>query len=223
KYVPNPIPDDFYTGNEDPLSNPIGGDSYREDYFTWEWGDALFVVIEPYQYSMLWPNEGGAGYGGEGQDGEASGDRWDWTLGIEQYLWLKSTLENSSAKFKFVFSHHVAGGATNYGRGGISAAPYFEWGGKNADGTWGWDTERPASAGWDVPIHPLLVNIGVQVYFLDTIVFMPTKNWMEWSISNVQNPMMLVTHGNLMAMVTMKICIPMPLKLYQIQVISGFP
>jgi phosphodiesterase/alkaline phosphatase D-like protein len=164
KYFPNPIPDDFYTGNTDPLSQAIGGNTNHEDYFAWEWGDALFVVLDPYHYSMIWPSEGNT-YGGEGQDGEVSGDRWDWTLGIQQYLWLKETLEDSDATFKFVFSHHVTGGSTVYGRGGIGAAPYFEWGGYNADDTWGWDTERPSGEGWDVPIHQLMVENGVDVYF----------------------------------------------------------
>jgi uncharacterized repeat protein (TIGR02543 family) len=167
KYFPNPVPDDFYSGNVDPLSSTFAtttGSIYHEDYYAWEWGDALFVVIDPFHYSMKWPSEGDS-YGGEGMDGEVSGTRWDWSLGIEQYLWLKSTLENSHATFKFVFSHQVAGGSTVYGRGGIGAAPYFEWGGKNADGTWGWDTKRPASAGWDLPIHQLMVEDGVSIYF----------------------------------------------------------
>ena len=169
KYFPNPIPDAFYSGNSDPLPpeiGPIGGDSYREDYFAWEWGDALFVVIEPYHYTSIWPSEGG-GYGGEGQDGEVGGDRWDWTLGIDQFLWLKQTLENSNAKFKFVFSHHIVGGNNPYGRGGIIAAPYYEWGGLNPDDTWGWDTHRKnVDSRWgDVPIHDLLVANGVQIYF----------------------------------------------------------
>jgi hypothetical protein len=163
-YYPNPVPDDFYTGNTDPLPEAIGGDTLHEDYYAWEWGDALFVVLDPFHYSMTWPSEGNA-YGGEGQDGEPGGDRWDWTLGIEQYLWFKDVLETSDAKYKFVFSHHVTGGATPYGRGGIEAAPYFEWGGRNADGSWGFDTERPASEGWDVPIHQLMVANGVNVFF----------------------------------------------------------
>lgn len=164
KYFPNPIPDDFYTGNEDPLPETIGGDTNREDYFAWEWGDVLFVVLDPFHYSKTWPSEGNT-YGGEGQDGEAQGDRWDWTLGIQQYLWFKNVLETSNAKYKFVFSHHVTGGNSPYGRGGIIAAPYFEWGGKNADGTWGFDTERPASEGWDLPIHQMMVANGVSAYF----------------------------------------------------------
>jgi hypothetical protein len=172
KYFPNPIPDDFYSANTDSLPAEFvaaypdlsSAEPYHEDYYAWTWGDALFVVLDPFHYSMTWPSEGNS-YGGEGQDGEASGDRWDWTFGIEQYLWLKHTLETSDAKYKFVFSHHVTGGSTPYGRGGIGAAPYFEWGGYNADGTWGWDTHRLASEGWDVPIHQLMVENGVNAFF----------------------------------------------------------
>ena len=163
-FYPNPVPDYFYTGNDDPLPEAIGGDTNHEDYYAWTWGDALFVVLDPYHYSLTWSGEGGT-YGGEGQDGEASGDRWGWSLGINQYLWLKQTLENRDATYKFVFSHHLPGGATPYGRGGIGAAPYFEWGGRNADSTWGFDSHRPASEGWDTPVHQLLVANGVDVYF----------------------------------------------------------
>ncbi len=161
---PNPVPDSFYSGNTDPLPQAIGGDTNREDYYAWQWGDALFVILDPYHYSMVWPAEGGS-YGGEGMDGEARGTRWDWTLGIKQYLWLKNTLESSNARYKFVFAHQVTGGATTYGRGGISAARYFEWGGRNADGTWGWDAKRPASEGWDVPVHQLMVANNVTAFF----------------------------------------------------------
>lgn len=161
---PNPIPDDFYTGNTDVSNSSIYDDHLHEDYYAWEWGDALFVVIEPFHYSTVWPSEGGT-YGGEGMDGEVGGDRWDWTLGIQQYQWLKTTLQNSDAKFKFVFTHHVTGGNSPYGRGGVIAAPYFEWGGRNADGTWGFDTERPASEGWDIPIHQIMVENGVNIFF----------------------------------------------------------
>jgi len=172
KYIPNPIPDDFYSGNTDALPPEFvaeyptlsSAEPYREDYYAWEWGDVLFVVLDPYHYSMTWPSEGGNGYGGEGVDNEPAGDRWDWTLGIKQYLWLKDTLENNDSTFKFVFSHHVTGGATQYARGGISAAPYFEWGGKNLDGTWGWDSERPAAEGWTVPVHQLFIDNDVDAY-----------------------------------------------------------
>jgi hypothetical protein len=124
----------------------------------------LFIVLDPFHYSMIWPGPR-YGYGGEGEDNEPVGDRWDWTLGIEQYLWFKNTLEQSNATYKFVFAHHVTGGATAYGRGGESAVPYFEWGGKNWNGSWGFDNERPASEGWSLPVQQLMVENGVTAFF----------------------------------------------------------
>ncbi len=169
-YYPNPITDSFYSGNTDTSYGVIGGDTNQEDYWAWTWGDALFVVIDPYHYSLAWSSEGDS-YGGEGQDGEIQGTRWDWSLGIRQYQWLKSVLENSDAKYKFVFSHHVTGGASVdgtesvYGRGGQSASPFFEWGGKNPDGAWAFDVHRPPSDGWTLPIHQLMVRNGVSIFF----------------------------------------------------------
>jgi hypothetical protein len=171
-YYPNPIPDGFYSGNTDPLPTEFAdatGSIYHEDYYAWTWGDALFVVLDPYHYSMKWPGEGGT-YGGEGTDGEASGDRWGWTLGRQQYDWFAETLKDSDAKYKFVFIHHETGGDNPYGRGGIKPAGFYEWGGKNADGSWGFDTQRP---GWGVdedhpngtPIHQLMAENGVTIFF----------------------------------------------------------
>jgi phosphodiesterase/alkaline phosphatase D-like protein len=160
-YIPNPVPDDFYTGNTDVSWTAIEGDHLHEDYFAWTWGDALFVVLDPFHYTPIWPSEGST-YGGEGTDGEAQGDRWDWTLGYQQYQWLKTTLESSDAQWKFVFLHHLTGGVIPYGRGGVGAAPYFEWGGLNWDGTDGFAAHRP---GWEMPIHDLLVANGVDILF----------------------------------------------------------
>lgn len=173
-YYPTPVTDDFYTGNTDTLA-AIGGDQLREDYYAWEWGDALFVVIDPFQYTMTNP------YGsiaGEGGDDPASGDQWNWTLGLNQFNWFKQTLQNSTAKYKFVFSHHVTGGQLNvsggagtpgYVRGGANAVPYFEWGGFNAVASptypddWGFTTRRPGFG--DDPIHQLMVANHVSAYF----------------------------------------------------------
>ena len=170
-YYPTPINDGFYSGNTDILDRideETYGDQYREDYYAFEWGDALFVVLDEYLYTMANPYGSAAG---EGTDDPKSGDQWNWTLGKTQYDWLKQTLETSNAKYKFVFSHHVTGGITRpivgvdagYVRGGAEAARYFEWGGQNADGSWGFDTKRP---GWgNVPIHQLMVENGVSAYF----------------------------------------------------------
>ncbi len=161
KFYPNPVPDAFYSGNSDPYSY-LSGDQLREDYYAWTWGDALFVVIDPYWYTMTKPYVGNTG-GGEGSD-TGSGDRWDWTLGQAQFEWLKETLEESSAKYKFIFAHHMVGGSDDYVRGGANPAHLVEWGGYNENGTtWGWDTRR---AGWgDDPIHQILVDNHVSAFF----------------------------------------------------------
>jgi hypothetical protein len=169
-YFLNPTTDGFYSGNTN-LLPAIGGDQLREDYYAWEWGDALFVVLDPFQYTMTKPYGTVAG-SGQDDDETVSGDQWNWTLGAVQYNWLKRTLENSSAKYKFVFSHHVVGGQITvlnsqagpptYVRGGAMAAPYFEWGGNNTNGTWGFNTNRP---GWQTPIHQLMVANGVSAFF----------------------------------------------------------
>lgn len=154
---PLPQPDDFYTG--DRYEAPFVG--RRENYYAWEWGDALFVVLDPYWYTPRCPH-GDIHYPG-------SGDNWDWTLGRDQYDWLAYTLQGSSATFKFVFAHHMTGGVNTYGRGGIEAASHalggrgsFEWGGEALDGTYAFDCYRP---GWGVPIHALLVANGVTIFF----------------------------------------------------------
>jgi hypothetical protein len=164
-YYPTPIPGEgFYTGNEDPLAALDAGtygDQYREDYYAWTWGDALFVVLDPYQYTMQNPYGATAGESG---DEVVGGDGWNWTLGIEQYLWFKNVLETSNAKYKFVFSHHVTGGMPSYlyVRGGAQAVPYYEWGGNTWSGTWQFDMKR---SGWDEPVHQLMVDNGVSAYF----------------------------------------------------------
>ena len=161
-YCPNPIPDSFYTGNPDVSVTGISGDHLREDYFAWQWGNALFVFIDPYQYTLIKPFAGTAG--GEVNDETPIGDRWSWTLGQQQFNWFKETLEDSDATFKFVFAHHMVGGSYDYVRGGAGPAHMFEWGGYNIDGfTWGFDAERP---GWgDDPIHQLMIDNGVSAFF----------------------------------------------------------
>jgi hypothetical protein len=140
KYYPNPQPGSFYSGND--LSDVFLG--HRENYYSWTWGDALFVVIDPYEFTSPKPT-----------------DSWGFTLGKEQYDWLKSTLEGSSAKYKFVFAHQIVGGDKE-GRGGAEMVNYGEMGGLNSDGSYGFDTHRE---GWGKPIHQLLVDNGVQIYF----------------------------------------------------------
>ena len=75
-----------------------------------------------------------------------------------EYEWFKKALEESDAKYKFVFTHHVLG----TGRGGIERATRYEWGGYTDEGVWEFDEQRPD---WDLPIHQLMVENGVTIFF----------------------------------------------------------
>ena len=143
-FYPNPTPDGFYGGSS--VAEPLIG--VRDGYYAWTWGDALFVVLDPFWYSS------------KGQ--RTAADNWNLTLGEAQYQWFKRTLEASDAKFKFVFAHNLVGGMDQNMRGGIEAADKYEWGGKNADGSWGFADHRP---GWPMPIHQLLVENDVTIFF----------------------------------------------------------
>ncbi|MEI6703645.1 MAG: metallophosphoesterase, partial [Deltaproteobacteria bacterium] len=142
QYYMNPVPDSFYSG--DAMLEPFVGK--RASWYAWQWGDALFVVLDPYWYSKT----------------SSSKDAWAMTLGETQYKWLQQTLSTTPAKFKFVFVHNLVGGLDGQMRGGIEAAPFFEWGGKNLDGTDGFSLKR---SGWSMPIHQLLVKHGVTAVF----------------------------------------------------------
>jgi hypothetical protein len=142
-YFPNPEPDGFYTGN----SATEADTGTRQDYYAWQWGDVLFIVLDPYWYTATKP-------GGKT-------DGWGWTLGRTQYDWLRDTLEASRAPYTFVFAHHLVGGDPQ-GRGGTEFASLYEWGGKNADGSEGFSQHRP---GWGEPIHQMLVRHNVTAFF----------------------------------------------------------
>ena len=157
---PLPVPDGFYAGNAIE-ENFVG---LRENYYAWQWGNALFVVLDPYWYTITKPHPFPLSGGDPG-----SGDNWDWTLGREQYDWLRDTLLGNAAAFKFVFCHQVTGGVDTYGRGGIEAARHalggrgsFEWGGEDPNGTFAFQQRRP---GWNRPVHDVLIEGGVTIFF----------------------------------------------------------
>lgn len=135
KYYPNPEPDDFYSGNNVEESFGMGK---PQDYYAFEWGDVLFVVLDAYRFYTA----------------NAKPRNWDWTIGQQQYNWLKQTIENSKATFKLVFIHHLLGEA----RGAATIAKLNEWGGYDKNGTWQFNAQRP---GWDLPIHQLLLKNNV--------------------------------------------------------------
>ncbi len=143
KYFMNPAPDAFYSGDTS-NQNFIG---QRENYYSWKWGDALFIVLDPYWYTSPKPD---------------SLHGWRWTLGKKQYDWLKKTLEdNNDTKFKFVFAHQIIGGDPD-GRGGVEFADRYEWGGKSLNGLDSFAFYRP---GWYKPIKDLLAEHKVNIFF----------------------------------------------------------
>lgn len=143
RHYPAPFPDGFYTG--DGVSEPHLGQ--RGAWYSWTWGDALFVVLDPFWYTRTKPG---------------TADAWVLTLGDRQYAWLRDTLAASRATFKFVFIHNLVGGLDGQMRGGVEGAAFFEWGGRALDGTNVFATKRP---GWELPIHALLVRHGVTAVF----------------------------------------------------------
>jgi hypothetical protein len=143
QYYANPYPNGFYSGN-DSAEAYVG---FREDYYAWEWGDALFMVIDPYWFTRLQQHAG-----------------WGWTLGSRQFAWFRNTIRNSTAKYKFVFSHQLVGGntATSDGRGGAEFVGFFEQGGRSADSTWDFDSAR---LHWEQPIHSLMMENKGRIFF----------------------------------------------------------
>ena len=138
-YYPNPYPNAFYSGNTDVEGYGIGN---PENYYAWTWGDAQFIVLDVYRDQC---------------DTSDKPQKWAWSLGKKQYDWLKTTLESSTSKYKFVFAHHIRG----QGRGGITNAPLYEWGGL-VNGRDLFAANRP---GWAKPIHKLFVDNKVDIFF----------------------------------------------------------
>jgi hypothetical protein len=191
---PNPAPGGFYSGNTD----TVPGVGFREDYYAWEWGDALFVVLDPFWYTTTKPHN---------WNGPGSMNGWDWTLGKVQYDWLYETLQNSDATWKFVFTHHLTTTVSPacYGRGGVEVVKYsvdgnptFEWGGEDESGNLVFDLERPD---WQHgPVHDMLVENGVTIVFhghdhffaaqvLDGVVYQecPQPGDAEYTMGHAEN------------------------------------
>ena len=89
----------------------------HKTFFSFEWGDATFVILDPYSYNQQWPVTCEESF----------------TLGVEQALWFKKILANSSSTWMFVFMHQTGASQENlywnykdvarcYGRGGVEKA-----------------------------------------------------------------------------------------------------
>jgi uncharacterized protein (TIGR03437 family) len=182
-YFPDPVPGSFFSGDTQqydldgnpctPSQTDTCGVGLRRNYFSWTWGDALFIVLDPFWNQTPDTSTSSLGNGqdccqkGATQTISSPSIQADWslTLGDVQYAWLQSTLAASAAKYKFVFSHNLVGGWNYNGqgamRGGIEAAKYSEWGGYNLDGTYGFTLYRPNMA---MPLHQLLLKYNVTAF-----------------------------------------------------------
>lgn len=145
KYFPNPSPNEFYSGNLESDND----DAPIRNYYAFEWGNSLFMALDPFRYSNKRNRDRGAG-------------NWYMTLGKTQYDWMVKTLSESDATFKFVYLHNLVGGAAS-NRGGAEASVNYEWGGhEENNGSYTFDKMRP---GWGKPIHDVLVENEVSIVF----------------------------------------------------------
>ena len=129
-----------FTPNPNDHTYPQGGSS-NEDYFAFEWGPVLFVILNVQSYTV--PSGERHNRGADVTVVE------DWTLGSAQFGWMEQTLSSSDHPFKFVCIHHAVGGngatenATLYGRGG----------------------PRAAGVGEQKLVHEAMREFGVQTFF----------------------------------------------------------
>ena len=162
-YYVNPDPStiSFYSGQsvtkENIATTPTIPARNPAAWYSWVWGDALFIVLDPY-----WNSSSSSG--------------WNMSLGLDQYNWLTSTLANSTAKFKFIFLHNLVGGSSSM-RGGAEVSQLFEWGGYDATLTGNGSSSSPNAftigsnlfsskrPGWAKPIHDLLRDYKVTAVF----------------------------------------------------------
>jgi PKD repeat protein len=147
-YFPLPASDGFYSAD----AAEVPGVGLIRDYYAWEWGDALFVAIDPYWHSPVPVDAGVPGVG-------RPDDEWEITMGDAQYAWFKTVLETSRAKYKFVFEHHVLGS----GRGAAALVHMYEWGGYNKNGTAYEFASRRRN--WSRPIHQLMEENKITIFF----------------------------------------------------------
>lgn len=119
-------------GNLEPAcSNGIG------NYYAFEWGDALIMVLDPYLYTAV----------GSATTTMARATP-EWTYGPIQTEWVEDTMAASSKPWKLVFQHMLPGGLIGGANG--TAANYYGRGSGAHIGTaaeqWYWDTLRTYGA-----------------------------------------------------------------------------
>ena len=186
KFYPLPVPGGFYSGDLEKVPQ-IG---LLRDYYAWTWGDALFVVIDPYWHSPeavdnkageragKGEKNGGGGKGGKKRGGKggqiggrASGDgdagggggkgrRDPWQATLGEEQY--RWLEKTLTGSKARWKFVFAHHVNGTGRGGVEAAGLYEWGGTDRNGEDRFKEKRP---GWALPVQALMAKAGVTVFF----------------------------------------------------------
>lgn len=95
KYFPLPTTNGFYTADKTKIAN-VGE---LRDYYSWSWGDATFITLDPYWHSAsAVDNVAGVSAdtttGGK-KGGGKTGNLWQIGIGDEQYDWFKKILETA--------------------------------------------------------------------------------------------------------------------------------
>ena len=157
RYFPNPIPDQFYTGNNVP--EPHGG--LLQNYYAWEWGDALFVVIDPFRYST---RQRGGGAAGDGHWGRPS-------IGGSNKRLSTAALNSNSSSFT------ISSVATRPRAAGLKSRRITN--GAARMQTAAMISRNTAPAG-TLPVHQLLVRNHSRRSSRPTTIFMPGRNWTEF-------------------------------------------
>jgi|GEM_PF-5900878 len=158
--IPNPRGDTYPEGGEgapgyDSLNDWLGEPgpwndgaptTHLQNFYAWTWGDALFVVLDPFRYtlvgSVVFPNSPA-----------------QYTLGPTQLQWLEDVLAASTATWKFIFAHHqVGGGLIN--RGGFT----IEDGGTGYAYGRGSAIEADRAGVEQMLIHEMMLQHGAQFF-----------------------------------------------------------
>jgi len=159
RFVPNPRGDTYPQGGEGPPQYDSADDwhagtdpwndgtrSHIQNFYAWTWGDALFVVLDPFRYTRVGsctvPNSPS-----------------QWTLGPTQMRWLHDVLAASDARWKFILAHHLVGGGliNIYGQSIQDGGNDWAYGRGS-----GIEADRPGTE--QAIIHRLALQHGVQFF-----------------------------------------------------------
>lgn len=186
KYFPLPAPNSFYTGD----TQEILGVGLPRDYYSWSWGDALFITLDPYWHSKN-PVDNVAGVivpedqpvianptasvspankkpsGTKASPNPTSvaaagnGKVKDlWSIGIGDEQY--SWLKKTLETNKAKYKFVFAHHVMGTGRGAVEVSTNYEWGGIDPKGVTTFAKERP---NWELPIHDLMVKNKVSIFF----------------------------------------------------------